>query len=261
MTITSEERFHHIDYLRENVDGLNNHKIRSLIADYQAKLIERKQTSEIRATSSFLSGILENLGRTGHIEARDCFYSGLALTHVPEHLKPLFKSEHYLIKDAIVAAGKMNYDPMESPFNPEEALADNSEEVCDIDTLMIIASRGFSFTDLAASTGGGMEIRTANIYGKIPLNFMKMQEGFRMSRMVCGARRVIHVGYKDMAKQKDMVGDLIARITEFDQGIGYCAEHENTLVGLDQNGRHTCLIGWMQEQFPELKFDFSQYLK
>ena len=94
---------------------------------------------------------------------------------------------------------------------------------------MLVSARYFTFTNLAASSGGGMEIRSANLYNKMPVVMMK--NGIYVSRMTTGARRVIHIEYSDMRKSKPMITDLFSTLKQYEPGVGTCKVHGNTLVG------------------------------
>ena len=254
VVLTPLSRAEHIDNLRR-VEGLTNDKIREIITHYKSILGDSSTTS--RATTHFLDDILTHIDRTGSVEANDCCYSGLALTGVkdPEERKKL-QDDHYLIKEAVRLAGLKNYDPAEAPFNPQNALIGQPQEVSDVDILMVLASRFFTFTNLAPSSGGGMEERTANMYTKMPLVFVK--KGKYTSRMTTGARRIILLEYSDLTIQKEQVVDVLCELRKYEPGVGTCSVHGNTLLGFE--GEKTfCLPGLIQQKFPILRYDFSQY--
>ncbi|MBW2963579.1 hypothetical protein KY306_02285 [Candidatus Woesearchaeota archaeon] len=255
VVLDSDQRLKHINHLRQ-VEGLTDENIRKLIEKYKNLLTENAGKG---STVAFLNDILDHLDKTGYIESPDSCYSGLALTGVKGAEKDALLEDHFLIKEAIQEGGvQKNYDPAEAPFNPQEQLVGEPQEVSDIDTLMVISSMFFTGTNLAASTGLGTEIRTANIYNKFPIEFVK--KGIYVSRMGTGARRVIVLEYQDLKKQKPQVVDVIGRLREFSPGVGTCPVHGNTLVGF-RDGQTTCLPGLIQKEFPQFNYDFSHYQK
>ncbi|MBN1385438.1 hypothetical protein JW968_00495 [Candidatus Woesearchaeota archaeon] len=270
------------------LDGLTDERIREHITKYRSMVQERipdiseedLETAnlyiidghnpgfdpcEVQATidkykgiTSFLDDILQHLGDTGFLEAEDACYSGLALTGVAKDKMPNLLADHERIKAAVVSAGLRRYDPAEAPFNPQHKLVGLPQEVFDIDNLMVAASRFFTFTNLAASSGGGMEERTAIAYNKMPIIIMK--KGEYTSRMTTGARRVLLFEYSDIKAQFNELVDFISEARSYSPGIGTCSEHGNTLVGF-REGDHLCLPAHMERKFPSVKYDFSQYQK
>ena len=266
--LNPEERVAYIQHLLK-VEGLTDEKVRRYIADYKDMLFQRaveagsqierqKSQSQAASITTFLDDILEHLDNTGFIEAPDCCYSGLALTGVPDELKPVVETDHMLIKQAVKGAGLRNYDPAEAPFNPQNKLVGEPQEVSDVDILMVVASQFFTFTNLSASSGGGMEERTANLYNKFP--FIMTKKEMYVSRMTTGARRVMVLEYTDMKDQLQLVTDVIGTVRRYQPGVGTCSHHGNTLLGF-KDDNVICLPGLLEKEFSDLRYDFAQYKK
>lgn len=240
-------------------ESLTNEKVEEYIDRYITRLsAEKKDYSE---AIGVLEHIRQNMRVTGFIESPDCCYSGLALTKVedPRQQEILF-GEHEVLKQAIKGAGLKNYDPCEAPFNPQSQVTDTPQDVYDVDNLMVAAAQFFTFTNLDASTGGGMEIRTAMTYNKMPLVVCK--KGNYISRMSTGARRVILLEYDDIRAQQGLITDVIGTLREYEPGIGECSKHGNTLLGYDKKtGTPVCLPGLIERKFPTLQYDFEAYRK
>ena len=251
--VDSEQRREHINHLLR-VEGLSKDNLKVYINNYREIL--ESDAEKNREMIVFLDNVAKNLEETGFLELSDCCYSALALSGVKEDERDSLLEDHYMIKEAVVSAGLRNYDPSEVPFNPQHQLIGAPQDIFDTDLLMVAASRFFTFTNLAASSGSGIEERSANIYVKMPLIFMK--KGNYVSRMTTGARRVVLVEYDNLATQKGEVIDVISRMREFTPGVGTCTEHGNTLVGF-RNGQSVCLPGLIEKEHPNLRYDFNQY--
>lgn len=237
-------------------ESLTNENVERYISDYVAKL--KSEDGDYSEAIGVLEKIMSNMHATGFVESADCCYSGLALTKVEDpRQKEILFSEHQVLKEAIRDAGLMNYDPCEAPFNPHSKVADAPQVVYDIDNLMVAAAQFFTFTNLDASTGGGMEIRTATMYNKMPVVVCK--KGNYVSRMSTGARRIVLLEYDDIKAQKGLITDVFGTLREFHPGIGECSKHGNTLLGYASNGQTVCLPGLIEKKFPMLKYDFDAY--
>ena len=265
VTLNPKGREEHVERLRLVVDGLTDEVVRQYIEEFKRRLGDEDQTPTTRDTVAFLDTISWDSSATGFIESPNKCYSGLALTNVPDHLVDTVQMDHQMIKQAIAAAGLQIYDPAEAPFNPQKKLVGDDTEVYDIDTIMLLASRFFTFTDFCASTGGGMELAKANTYAKLALNFMRADRS--VSRMASGARRVIHVQYEDLGtpdhpgEQYSMIQAMIARLRPYSVqngyskgiGVGTCDVHGNTLLGFENN-EPRCLQGLVQDEFPKIAY-------
>jgi len=257
VVLDPQQRIEHINRLLR-IEGLTPDKIKEYIETYKQRLA--KQTSDHAKMTAFLDQIRKNLDDTGFIEADKCCYSGLALTGVSKEEMPRLKEDHFTLKEAIVAAGLSNYDPVEAPFNPQNKHVGKPTRVSDVDILMVVASRYFTFTNLAPSTGGGMEQRTANLYNKMPIVVVKRGMQPHPSRMSTGARRVMVLEYDNIQQQRNEITDYISMLRSFNPGIGTCSEHGNTLVGF-QTGKTYCLPGLMLDKFPNFRYDDSKFGK
>jgi hypothetical protein len=210
-------------------------------------------------------------------EFRDHAYSGLALTgamsplirpNLREDVVDKLKHDHLALRKAVQAAKKWVYDPVEAPFNPQYQLIGGDREVSDVDALMVLTGQLFTLTNLAATTGGGMEARLAITYLKIPVVFVK-ERGITMellgeqefpSRLSTGSRRIIPLQYRDAEKEKDKITDAIHCVTQYPEiGIGHCKVHGNSVIGFE-NGKPRCIRGTLEDNFKQFRYDFSMYM-
>jgi|GEM_PF-2204820 len=210
-------------------------------------------------------------------EFRDHAYSGLALTGlksplIPEELQAKaiekVKHDHLALRKAVESAKKWVYDPVEAPFNPQYQLIGGDTEVSDVDALMVLTGQLFTLTNLTATTGGGIEVRLALTYLKIPIVFVK-EGGIALelvgkqefqSRLSTGTRRVIPFQYRDADKEKDKIADAIHCVTQYPEiGVGRCRVHGNSVIGFE-NGKPRCLRGILEDSFKEFRYDFAMYM-
>lgn len=169
--------------------------------------------------------------------------------------------DHEAIKECIRNAGLRIYDPAEAPFNPNLGLTGKPTDVYRVDQLMVTAALFFSMTNLLASTGAGMEEKTAIDLAKMPVIITK--KGVYVSRMSTGAERIILVEYGDIEREAPDITTVFNELQKYNPGAGVCERHGNALLGFKKMGLGpVCLKGLVEEEIaPRLKYDFSRYQK
>lgn len=191
-------------------------------------------------------------------ERADACYCSLPLTGVPENQRETIAREHEVIKQAIKEAGIDIWDPKEAAGNPWTGITHRPEEIYDGDTVQVVTPRFFEFTNVAPSTGGGIEQHKAIAYNKIAVVITKA--GTYTSRMSTGARRIVLLEYQDIEKQKDDIRNVFRALRVFNPGIGICNIHGNTLLGFKDEEEPVCLKGIIEAKFPHLTYNFEKYI-
>lgn len=257
--LDSESRIEHMKYMM-NLEGLSDSEIKRIIQEYKGHLDKSKtlglsSVENVTNTSNILDNIIKHYDETGNFEALNCCYSGLALTNVTKDEMGPLMNEHQLIRKAVAATGMMNYDPAEAPFNPQQFAIGNPKDIYKLDTLMVLASKVFTFSSLSASSGGGIEVRTAITYNKMP--FVFCNNSIKVSRMLTGIDRALIIGYDNMQEQHNQVIDMIGEFKDFDLGVGHCEDHGNSLIGFKDNKTY-CLHGHLEKVFPQLVYQYKK---
>jgi hypothetical protein len=261
-----EKRAEHI--LRNmHVEGMDTAAIRHCVDKYSAIVRQKQPQAKSDATREklekilrFLSGIRQRVGEGSFIEDKDSCYCGLPLSKVPEEDRNTVIAEHLTIKRYIEQAGLRTYDPAEAPFNPQGELVGVPQEIFDVDNLMVLASKFFEFTNIEASTGAGIEQRTAMLHGKMPIVMAK--KGVYVTRMSTGARRILLLEYDDVEAAGERLTGFIGELKRFTPGIGTCRVHGNALIGFENGAKSpVCLHGLSEELLPDMQYDFEAYRK
>lgn len=257
------------EHIKRNlyVDGFNTQSIRGYLGAYESQL--NKRMSEVSSGEGsektekilrFISGMRQRVDEGKPVEDESSCYCGLPLTKVPKENRERLIRDHLKIKGYIEKAGILTYDPAEAPFNPQQGLVDDPRSIFDIDNLMVISSRLFEFTNIDASTGAGIEEKTAITYNKMPLVLVK--KGIFSSRMSTGARRIILLEYDDIDSVGYEFTNFVETLKTFNPGVGTCRTHGNTLIGFEDGTKSpVCLEGLAEEILPGMKYDFDAYLK
>lgn len=176
-------------------------------------------------------------------------------------------NNHHKIKGIIESTGLVTYDPAEAPFNPQGELVGSPQDIFDVDNLMVLASKFFEFSNLAASTGAGIEERTSMLYGKFP--FIMVKKGTYVTRMSTGARRIMLLEFGSehgsLDAAADDFADFITALKGLTPGVGHCKKHGNALTGYDnvklgqKYGAPVCIHGLAEEMLPGMQYDFEAY--
>lgn len=215
-----------------------------------------KSVEKLEKILRFLSGIRQRVDAGQPVEDSSSCYCGLPLTRVPKELRERVIMDHMIIKGAIEKAGITTYDPAEAPFNPQGELVGFPQDIFDVDNLMVLASRFFECTNIEASTGLGIEQRTAMFYNKIAINMVK--KGITVTRMSTGARRVLVFEYHDAPEVESCVWEAVRVLKRFSPGVGVCSKHGNSLIGFEKGIEHpVCLHGLMEKTLPGFRYDFA----
>jgi len=186
-------------------------------------------------------------------------YCALPLTGIPENQREKIEKKHEIIKQCIKDAGLQIFDPKDAPGNPWHGLRDiRPEQLYDTDIIQLVTPRFFEFTNVAATTGGGIELQKAITYNNITVVVVK--KGVFTSRMSTGARRIILIEYNDLEKEREDIKNVFLRLKQYEPCIGECSVHGNTLLGF-KDDKVVCLKGLIEEKFPGLVYDFDIYLK
>lgn len=254
-----EQRKKHLEYMM-NLSGFSNLEINRILSEYREHLHKAEESgkiniSNVTKTSDVLNNILKFYEQTGIFESPDCCYSGLALTNVEKDKIQFVQDQHCAIKEAIINAGFINYDPAEAPFNPQEFAIGEPKDIYKLDALMVLASKTFTFSSLSASTGGGIEVGSAMYLNKLP--FIICKKGDKNSRMLTGTDRTIVVECDDFFTQQDELTDLFGEYKDYQLGIGHCSKHGNSLLGF-KNNQAFCLHGEFEKKFPNLVYHYRK---
>lgn len=185
-------------------------------------------------------------------------YCAVPLTVVNEKERETITKEHDIIKQCIQSAGIKIFDPKDALGNPWSGIKHRPEEIYDVDTIEVVTPRFFEFTNVAASTGAGIEQQKAIMYNKIAVIIVK--SGVFTSRMSTGARRTILIEYKNIDESREDIKSVFQTLKQFNPGAGICSIHGNTLLGF-RNSEVVCLKGLIKEQFPQLTYNFDKYIK
>jgi hypothetical protein len=206
-----------------------------------------------------IKGVLE-LDGLSHIEENPkACYCAVPLTGVPESERLVISHDHDIIKESIVKAGISIYDPKDSKMNPWVGIHDKPEKVYTSDTIQVATPRFFEFTNIGASTGAGIEQEKARRYIRIPVILTK--KGRYVSRMSTGMSEIILLEYDDIDKQANLITKVFKELLKFEPGVGICKKHGNVLIGFNNKGGIVCLKGLIESSFPELKYNFAQYVR
>ncbi len=184
-----------------------------------------------------------------------------AYSRLTERRKQELLEEHRAVKDCIRNAGLKTYDPAEAPFNPNMGLIGGPTDIYDVDQLMVAASRFFSMTNLLASSGAGMEEKTAIDLAKFPVILTK--KGVYVSRMSTGPGKIILLEFGDIKTDAPEITSVFRELKNYEPGAGICERHRNTLLGFrNRSTEPICLKGLIEDQMaPNLRYDFDQFKK
>jgi hypothetical protein len=261
--LNPEQRVKHIEH-NMRVEGVTSSSIKRCIDSYEAHIRQKLQIVQEKENLEKILGFLSKI--RGRVDSgkfiEDCLscYCGLPLSKVPEEKRAQLISDHLKIKSYIEAAGLTTYDPAEAPFNPQGELIGQPQEIFDVDNLMVLVSKFFEFTNLEASTGAGIEQRTAMTYNKVPLIITK--RGEYVTRMSTGARRIILLEYDNIDSIAEEFTDFIRILKEFSPGTGICKSHGESLIGFENGSKSpVCLHGLAEYHLPHMKYNFDNYKK
>lgn len=178
-------------------------------------------------------------------------YCALGLTNVPNEFKPKLQEWQSGLLGILKEAGIEGHDPITAPEAPDIDPTIPPGDVYRIDEVRVARHRIFTFLNIFASTGAGVEAEIAKRYNRIAV--VLHHENIRVSTMQPDCS--IHLQFSDLEKQRDRFVQLFQFLQKFEPGQGFDSQGNPILLGF-RNNRSYNLAELVYSFFPDLKYNF-----